>query len=186
MEEVLVRPQRNEKVPHKKDEVIFDTESDGLIYDATTLWCATFYNLTLDKTISFVPIEYLKENEEGFVYSLDHLSIWLDSKKDQYTFIAHNAMKHDREVLKKLLGIELPIENMQDTFLWSQLLWPDIQIPKGAKGRHGLDAWGLRFGIPKPKHEDWSKYSEEMLIRNQEDVKINTKLWLKIKEKINV
>ena len=29
------------------------------------------------------------------------------------------------------------------------------------------------FGVPKPKHEDWSKFSPEMLHRCREDVKIN-------------
>jgi hypothetical protein len=168
------------------NEIVFDLETDGLIDDVTQIWCATFYNVDKDITISFIPINYLTEKDEKYRYSLNHLSFWLDSKKDQYTWICHNSMKYDREVIKKLLGIELPLENIQDTFIWSQLLWPDIQIPKGAKGRHGLDAWGLRFGIPKPKHDDWTQYSEEMLIRNQEDVKINTQLWLKIKEKISV
>ena len=167
------------------NEIVFDLEADNLIDDVTQIWCATFYNVDKDTTISFIPSSYLKKDDERLRYSLDYLSFWLDDKKDKYTWICHNACKYDKEVIKKLLGIGLPLENIQDTFIWSQLLWPDVQIPKGAKGRHGLDAWGLRFGIPKPKHEDWSQYSEEMLIRNQEDVKINTQLWLKIKEKIN-
>lgn len=165
------------------NEIVFDLEADNLIDDVTQIWCATFYNVDKDTTISFAPFPY-QAPEKG-LYSILHLGHWLTTRKSDYTWIAHNALKYDREVIKKLLGIELPLENIQDTFLWSQLLWPDIQVPKGAKGKHGLEAWGLRFGIPKPKHEDWSQYSEEMLIRNQIDVEINTKLWLKIKEKIN-
>jgi DNA polymerase I-like protein with 3'-5' exonuclease and polymerase domains len=41
----------------------------------------------------------------------------------------------------------------------------------------GLASWGEQFGVPKPAHEDWSQYSEEMAHRNTEDVRITTMLW---------
>ena len=159
------------------EEIVFDLETDGLIEEVTTIWCATFYNVNKDLTISFYP--------EGKP-DIEHLSLFLEDRKDKYLWICHNLMKYDREVIHKLLDIWLPKENCHDTLIWSQMLYPDIEIPKGSKGKHGLDAWGKRYGVPKPKHEDWSRYSPEMLIRNQEDVKINTKLWLDIRKKVNV
>lgn len=155
------------------DQIVFDLECDGLIDDVTQIWCASFYHIGFKNTISYTPknINQLPEYFNGYIDS-------------GCIFIAHNLIKYDREVIRKLFGIVIPIEQCQDTFIWSQMLYPDIEIPKGCKGKHGLDAWGTRFGIPKPKHEDWSQFSEEMLTRNQTDAVINTMLWKKIKEKI--
>lgn len=152
------------------DQIVFDLECNGLIDDITQIWCASFYHTGFKNMVSYTPkdISQLPEYLYGYI-------------KSEAVFIAHNLIKYDREVIRKLLGIVIPIEQCQDTFIWSQMLYPDIEIPKGCKGKHGLDAWGTRFNIPKPKHEDWSQFSEEMLIRNQEDVKINVKLWEKIK-----
>ena len=45
---------------------------------------------------------------------------------------------------------------------------------------HGLESWGNDFNIPKPVVKDWKNLTEEEYIhRCTEDVKINTKLWLK-------
>ena len=46
------------------------------------------------------------------------------------------------------------------------------------KIKHGLDDWGVEFGIPKPKIDDWNNLtSEEYIFRCTEDVKINCRLW---------
>jgi len=42
---------------------------------------------------------------------------------------------------------------------------------------HNLNDWGEYFGIEKPKHEDWSTFSPEMLHRCEEDVKITELLY---------
>jgi hypothetical protein len=162
-------------------EIVLDLETNGLIETVDTIWCATFHNVDKGISISFAA----EHNKENSIYPINSMKKWiLNGINNNYTWICHNIMKYDREVLKKILDAELPIDNCQDSYIWSMMLWPDISIPKGCKGKHGLDAWGTRFGIPKPLHEDWTKYSPEMLYRNQEDVKINTKLWLHIKEKI--
>lgn len=159
-------------------DIIFDIETDGLIYDVNTIWCASFYSSETEKLISFTP------DTDG-IFNISNLGDFLQSRRNKHTWICHNMLKFDREVFKLLLGVELPLENCQDTFIWSTMLYPDIPIPKGGKGKHGLESWGIRFGIPKPKHEDWTQYSPEMLHRNIEDVKINSHLWLKIKEKLD-
>ena len=42
---------------------------------------------------------------------------------------------------------------------------------------HSLAAWGYRIGRGKPEHEDWSVYSEDMLHRCREDVRINAAIY---------
>ena len=155
------------------EEIVFDIETDGLIEEVSTVWCATFHNVDKDITVSFAP---------DAKYPIEQLPFFLESRKDNFIWVCHNMMKFDREVFKKLYDITLPVFQCQDTYLWSQMLYPDIPIPKGCNGKHGLDTWGTRFGIPKPKHEDWSRYSQDMLHRNKQDVLINVKLWEKIKK----
>jgi hypothetical protein len=60
------------------------------------------------------------------------------------------------------------------------MFFPDI---KGHAKPHSIEAWGERFGIKKPEHEDWSQFSEEMLYRNGEDVRINVKLFELLQKK---
>lgn len=164
----------------EKDEIVFDIETNGLLESTTTIWCATFKKK--DTIISFIKGE---PNKEKHIYSIKQLPSFLNARKDTNIFICHNMLKFDREVFSKIYGITLPLKNCIDTLIFSQMMWPDIAVPKGCKGKHGLESWGARFGVPKPVHEDWSQYSEEMLHRNIVDVNINYLLWLKIKEKLN-
>lgn len=47
--------------------------------------------------------------------------------------------------------------------------------------RHGLADWGVIFGVPKPEIDDWEGLTyEEYKHRCEEDVKINTNLWVKM------
>jgi DNA polymerase I-like protein with 3'-5' exonuclease and polymerase domains len=52
------------------------------------------------------------------------------------------------------------------------------------EGGHSLASWGERLGFDKGDHEDWSKFSEEMLTYCIRDTEITTKLYrhLKLKE----
>src|SRR5690606_31604826 len=40
------------------------------------------------------------------------------------------------------------------------------------KAPHSVEAWGYRVGRGKPEHNEWGKFSEEMLHRCSEDVEI--------------
>ena len=53
---------------------------------------------------------------------------------------------------------------------------PQRPAPKGVKGPHSVEAWGVRFGVPKPAHEDWSQFSPEMLHRCTQDVEIQHRI----------
>jgi DNA polymerase I-like protein with 3'-5' exonuclease and polymerase domains len=50
-------------------------------------------------------------------------------------------------------------------------------MPKKLSGRHGLETWGYRLGEHKGDYNDWSKFTEEMLIYNVQDVVVTTKLY---------
>lgn len=156
---------------------VFDLESNGLLDNLDTIWCATFYNIDTEETISFLPHE------------VPGIPVFLESCT---LLIGHNIIKFDIPVLKKVLNVNYRGE-VFDTLICGRVLWPDLkretyietsksgrEVVKKAKTPHGLENYGLIFGIQKPMHEDWSQFSNEMLIRNQKDVEINVLLYKKI------
>jgi len=91
--------------------------------------------------------------------------------------IGHNVIRYDLVAVEKLLGVKFK-GKVVDTLSLSWHLEPSRQ-------RHGLAEWGVEFGIPKPKIEDWDNLSyEEYKHRCEEDVKINFKLWERLWSKL--
>jgi len=153
--------------------IVGDIETDGL--DPSVIHCAVFYDIDKKKLHLFTP-ENMNELLP-FLQQVDSLCM-------------HNGIGFDLKVFKKLLGFEYE-GFYRDTLLMARILWPDIEQAKypdtdgkivTIKGKHGLAAWGVRLGVAKPVHEDWSRYTPEMLHRCKGDVKITAKLYLKIME----
>ena len=142
---------------------VADTESDGLLPDATRVWCvsAIDYEDSDDKVVHFGPDD------------IDRALVYLH---DADVLVGHNWIEHDLPLLKKLYGWE-PKSNqiVVDTLVFSRMLYPKRPNPVGyTKGSpHSVEAWGYRLGRGKPEHEDWSKYSDDMRIRCNEDAVIN-------------
>lgn len=145
--------------------LVGDLEADDLIKGVTTIWCGVFKDVDTKEVYTFRPHQV-------------HLIPELLERSDQ--LIIHNGVQYDREVLIKVLGYTYPLSKVWDSLIMSRLLNPDRKTPKGAKGAHSLQAWGLRFNHPKPVHEDWSKFSEDMLHRCTEDVMINEKVYYQL------
>jgi len=139
--------------------LIFDTEGDGLREECTQLWCIVTKDIDTNEVRQF----YGDTLEDGIHYlaTADYLS-------------GHNCIGYDIPVLKRLYNFEYSGE-LFDTLVVSRLLNPDRPLPRGWKGKkrpHSVEAWGMRFGRAKPEHEDWSKFSMDMLHRCTEDVEI--------------
>jgi len=97
----------------------------------------------------------------------------LEFLSEAETIIGHNILKFDLPVLKKLYDFEYDGE-LIDTLVVSRLLYPDRPKPKGyiGKANHSISAWGYRVGRGKPDHNEWDRFSPEMLHRCREDVLI--------------
>ena len=134
--------------------LVVDTESDGLLDEATQLWCICLKDVQ-EKTVEKFWGETMDEG--------------LDKIMSATTIICHNVIKHDVPLIMKLYpersfaGIEVI-----DTLLLSQLLNPDRY------GGHGLGVWGERMGRAKPPIDDWTKFNMDLVHRCSEDVEINT------------
>lgn len=145
---------------------VADLEGNALLEDVTTVHCGVFIDIRTGDIHKFTSPEPMLE----FMDTCDAL-------------VFHNGYGYDFPVLKKLYGYEYKGVK-HDTLLLSRMLFPQRVSPKGVRaGPHSVESWGTTFGIQKPEHEDWSKFSPEMLHRCTEDVRIQLKLYsLCIKE----
>jgi DNA polymerase-1 len=138
--------------------ILFDAEADGLIETATRMWILTIYNFNTNTTKSYL---------EG------DLS-WINEFKKATHVIGHNIVDYDFTLFKKLFNYELPSNVIvTDTLILSRVL----NYKRFGNEGHSLEAWGNFLGKPKVQHEDWSKFSEEMRIRNVSDVDLNVKVF---------
>lgn len=136
--------------------LVFDLESDGLLREATIIWCIVLKNL-----------------ETGHVdkcYSDGDIYLALKALEEAKIIIGHNICGFDIPLIKKLHPDFEVKGKIRDTLCMSKLFDPDRQL-------HSLESYGLKFGRAKPEHDDWSAFSHEMLHRCAEDVEINTMLY---------
>ena len=138
----------------------FDLEADGLLHEATQVWCGVFKNSSTGEVRKFTPD------------TIGEMIKWLNEKP--LHLCGHNIIRFDLPLLKKLHGYEHKGDRT-DTLLISKLHQPNRISPPNCpnkKAPHSLEAWGYRVGRGKPEHNDWSQFSEDMLHRCSEDVEI--------------
>lgn len=141
--------------------VVCDIEADSL--KPTRIWCVVAYDLIENK-------EYIFDCLNGF-QGLKEFA------KDVGVWIGHNFLTYDRPALNKLLGLQIKVKQVRDSLILSRL------FNQSREGGHSLKSWGVKFGLDKVEHEDWSKYSPEMLERCRVDVQLNTKLYHYLKDR---
>jgi DNA polymerase-1 len=164
--------------------IFFDLEGDGFLENVTKLHCIETIDVDTGEERSFGPDEI----EAGVAY-IDSFDIW----------IAHNGLRYDFPVLRKLYGKWKPLEQLLDTLVLARLKHPDIKDTdarwnktrraKGQKnmgemfGKHSIEAWGVRFGVEKVGADitDWSVWTPLMQERCKSDTQhIGMRLWKKL------
>lgn len=137
-----------------------DLESDGLLPEATVVWCGVFKDKTTKEITKFRPDEI-----PAMLKFMDTIDV----------LFMHNGIGFDWPLLKKLYGYEFKGKRV-DTLIMSRLLDPKRIVPYNCPNRgigpHSVEAWGWRVGRGKPEHNDWSRFTEDMLHRCTEDVEI--------------
>ena len=137
---------------------IIDIETDGI--DATKIHC-----MAVREESGHIQVHTVYDDIRSFLGSL----------RDSDRIIGHNFIRYDWPVLSRILKVETKAF-IVDTLALSWYLYPDVV-------KHGLEQWGERFGIAKPKIDDWENLDiGEYCRRCVEDVKINTMLWEKQSE----
>lgn len=148
---------------------VADLEANGLLREATQIWCGVFVDVRTEEVFKFEP------------HQMQEMVRFMDTCR---TLIFHNGLGYDFPLMEKILGYKYK-GNKVDTLVMSRLLYYNINRPKGCRaGPHSVEAWGIRFGIHKPEHEDWTRFSDEMLHRCTEDVRIQLRLYNKLMDKM--
>ena len=166
---------------------ILDIEGNGLRENCTVIHCATLKEVDgkLLKVFADIP-EDVHPTIVGFhkeIYSINQL---INDLEMVDVLVGHNIIGYYLPVIEKLLKYRYKRGKL-DTLVWSKVLNPDRQLPKGCPttifnhqtgknekiGPHSLHAWGYRVNMGKPEHFDWDRVSVGMIMRNITDVKIN-------------
>lgn len=142
---------------------VIDIETDGL--HPSRVWCIVVKNYG-DKNVKQWTVDDIGLFN-NFVRSVPD-AIW----------VGHNALSFDIPQLNRLLGTSIPLSSVIDTLVLSYLYYPAIE------GGHSLDAYGTRFGLNKLSHDEWDKYSPEMLERCRRDVDITERVYTNLVKKL--
>ena len=142
---------------------VFDIEGNGL--DANKIWVMSAAIFSKGKWRLKSTHDY--DEMRSFFLNTDVL-------------VGHNIIRWDIPTIERILGIKIEAR-LIDTLALSWYLEPSRHV-------HGLDDWGKKFNIPKPKITDgeWlgplegethEEFLAKMRHRCEEDVKINCKLY---------
>jgi len=146
-------------------EVVFDIESNGFLDRLDRIHVISWQDNTMPEPTSGYDLVCITD-----LYTADMI-------------IGHNIIRFDVDAIEKVYGIR-PSEKtvLVDTLV---LAWY-LDYERGEKGlKYGLEAYGVTFGVPKPKIVDWDSLTrEDYTHRCEEDVKINMRLWLRLRNKL--
>jgi DNA polymerase-1 len=173
--------------------LLYDTESNGFVANATKLHCVGIIDLKTEEVLGFRPhqikdaLQLLSETEER---------------------IGHNIQKHDEKLITKLHGA-LPGAKISDTFVIARTMFPSIKqsdtglidagkLPEKLRGKHSMKAWGCRLGEQKGDYAEvreaearakgivdpreiadyvWGEFNEDMFDYMLQDCRTNLALW---------
>ena len=135
--------------------LVFDIEADAI--NATKIWCIVATTVSTGIVRSFGPYQIA----EGIKY------LQTASK-----LVGHNIIGYDIPVIKRLHGVDLEQgRKIVDTLVVSRLLNPTRE------GGHGLEAWGYRLKSHKIEHQEFDRFTPEMLKYCEQDVNLNLKVF---------
>ena len=143
--------------------ILFDIEANGFLYEVDRVFCIVCLNI---------------ETEEMFSYGPNNIKKGISFLQKAELLVGHNILGYDIPALIKIYGDWPEYPKVLDTLTTSRFLYPE------RLGGHSLEDWGERLGVKKGDFHDFSRYSEEMLIYCQQDVRVNRQI-LKELEKEN-
>lgn len=156
--------------------IYFDLETDGLYYDVTTIHCIGIK--VDDEDIKC----YTSRPIEGSSGSIEEC---LELLQQATTLVAHNGIKFDIPVIKKLYDIDLYNgRKVLDTLILSKLKYTNLllldsnnsKLPPKLRGSHSLSSWGYRLGNYKGEYSDWTKLTKEMVEYCKQDISVTYSL----------
>jgi hypothetical protein len=157
--------------------IVFDLETDGLLFQVTQIHCLVLYDTDEDQLHIY--------NDRG---ECEPLIRGITRLEEADTIVGHNIIGYDIPVLKKLYPF-FKEPDVVDTLLLSRLYHPNMMavdkkhnwphMPLKLYGRHSLESYGYRLGEYKGefgKTTDWKEWSQEMQDYCIQDVMVTKKL----------
>lgn len=137
--------------------VVADIETDSLT--PNIIWIIGAADLDTDEYFSF---ERPDLHPQAFAQFAATVGTW----------VGHNFLAFDLPAIRRLVpDVHIDPACVVDTLVVSKLLNYNIE------GGHSLEAWGKRFGQPKPALADFSALTDEMRLRVEGDVALNYTLY---------
>lgn len=133
---------------------VFDTESDGLLDQATKLHVMSW-------------------TEDGEPQSTNDYNKMREVLTSADKLVCHNSIRHDMPLLNKLLGLDLKYTQFVDTLVLSWYINYD-------RPKHGLATFGNKPEVTDWEGLTYEEYKH----RCEEDCKINWDLWVDLRRKL--
>jgi hypothetical protein len=184
-----------------------DIEANGLLDQVTKVWCIVSQDIETNEFFIFHDYpefdnQTITDPVDGKTYTIpkrkgtliDGARFWYKIGMHGGKIVCHNSLSYDKTLLEMFYPkCIIPVSSWYDTLIQSKVQWYDRPCPKGARGTHGLQAYGVRLGVEKPEINDWSSMDIMKLHRCIEDVKIQALTYkylekerLVVKEKLGI
>jgi len=163
----------------EKQMLVFDCETNGLLYDVSEIHCIAIWNSETETTTVF-------NDRGGECRPITEALHWLNTAD---VIIGHNIIGYDLPVFRKIYPFFSTTAEIVDTLVLSRLYHPNMmeidkkrtwaRMPLQLYGRHSLEAYGYRLNEYKGefgKTSDWKEWSQEMQDYCVQDVQVTTKL----------
>jgi DNA polymerase-1 len=138
--------------------VVCDIETDGL--DATKIW------VVVCKDLETGQLDVFRMDESD---PTKHLLDFERYAQSVTSWIGHNFLSFDLPVIKRLVGIDIPVDKVQDTLILARFIRPGK--------RNSLEVLGELIGFPKTSLDTWQVLTDEMVEYCINDVEVNHKLY---------
>lgn len=131
-------------------QIILDIEANGLKPD--TIWCLVAKEVEHGTTNTFIGDDIFEFADWVRYNGITHIC-------------GHNIIGYDLPILERLAGFKWE-GVVQDTLVMSRLAHPHRE------GGHSLASWGTRLHFEKGDHNEWGKFSWEMVEYCKRDVEL--------------
>lgn len=152
---------------------VFDLESNGLLPELDRVWLLVAIDADTLETFIF------SDEDEQYIPLKEFTKIFDTAK----VISGHHICQFDLAAMIKL-GLWRRPKTVKpfDTLIVSKRLNYERF---GSGFRHGLAHWGTFFGLEKPEHDEWDRFSPEMVVRCLTDTQINVMVYLYLLEEIS-